>query len=256
MLQKLDKNHHKIWVTRPKLDAHNQVQILSDLGIGTIAYPLLNVTFFNQDLNITALKTPHTKYQAVVFTSANGVRAFVKNNGIRNIPVFAVGDVTTESARENGFTNITTAQGDVVSLADSIREKLSPHDGDIYHPASTIVARDLGTLLSDYGYTVDRQVVYNVDACEDLPPDMQTHMTHGTIGGVVLMSPRTANIFIRLMEKYQLDIADCHVFALSKAVADKLMDKCPCHIAHYPNFVQVLRHIKREYNIHDEYNHG
>ena len=251
MVQHLDKKQHKIWVTRPQLDSHTQVKILSGLGIDTIVYPLLSVEFFNQNLNTYTDKKSPIKYQGVVFTSANGVRAYVKNKGTRHIPVFAVGEITTAFARENGFTNIYTAQGDVLSLAEVIRQKLSPHGGAIYHPASTVVARDLGTLLSDYGYTVHRQVVYTVTPCKSLTGDMQNHMANGTIGGVILMSPRTACIFVYLVEKYQLDISPCHVFALSKAVADKVGNRCTYHIAPSPNFIQILRHIKREYNIHD-----
>ncbi len=249
MLRALDKKYHKIWVTRPVLDAHNQIKVLAQLGINSFRQPLLQVAFTDTPLRID----PHT-CQAVVFTSANGVRAYVKNNGTLHIPVYAVGDVTCESARENGFTTVYTAQGDVLSLADMIKQKLSPQDGYIYHPASTVVARDLGTLLSDYGYTVQREKVYTVTPCTHLPAVVRYEINDGIIGGVVLMSPRTAGIFVRMVAKYDLNIKNMHIFALSKAVADKLDNSSQhIHIAHYPNFTQLLRHIKREYNIHDEY---
>ncbi len=250
MTQKLNKKQHKIWVTRPKIDAQNQIQILSALHIKSVCYPLLQIAF-----NKTPLHMDTNSCQAVVFTSANGVRAYVKKGGHRHIPVFVVGDVTCATAQQYDFTTIYTARGDVVSLSDMIKEKLSPKEGYIYHPASTVVARDLGTLLQDCGYTVHREAIYTVHPCMEISTHIQRQIHMGIIRGVILMSPRTADIFAQIVKKYVLQTENLHIFALSKAVADKLQSviNAHIHIAHYPNFVQVLRHIKREYNIHDEY---
>ncbi len=50
--------------------------------------------------------------QAILATSANGVRALARRSRARDLPVFAVGPQTAEAAREAGFANVKSADGD------------------------------------------------------------------------------------------------------------------------------------------------
>lgn len=251
--------HHKIWITRPTQDAFPHIQQLESLGIKTVAYPLLYVRF--SDTQALDLGVWHDmQCQAVVFTSANGVRAFANIHPERHIPVYAVGQATATQADTVGFHTIHTAQGDIISLADTIKQSLSPHDGYICHPTSSVVARDLGALLGDVGYRVRRHVIYTVDAVDTLPHTICDGLHDGTIGGVVIMSPRTARIFVDMVHCHKICLhkirpKTLHVFCLSKAIADIvhcLGDTLCVHISDYPVFSHILRHIKREYALHDE----
>src|SRR4051812_16935975 len=88
-----------------------------------------------------------TNVQAVLFTSANGVRAFAAAERRRDIPAFAVGEATAAAARLAGFTTVDTAGGDVAALADLVRERLTPARGALLHAAGSAVAGDLSGVL-------------------------------------------------------------------------------------------------------------
>jgi uroporphyrinogen III methyltransferase / synthase len=62
----------------------------------------------------------------ICFTSTSTVVNFCKvNPGYRDIPVFAIGDITTESARQEGFTNIhVSKEATIDSLVDKCIEVL------------------------------------------------------------------------------------------------------------------------------------
>lgn len=54
----------------------------------------------------------------LVFTSANGVKAFARLSDARSNPVYTVGRNTADEARTAGFTRIETAAGDVDDLVE------------------------------------------------------------------------------------------------------------------------------------------
>jgi uroporphyrinogen-III synthase len=58
-----------------------------------------------------------THVAALAFTSVNGVEAFARLSAERRSPVFAVGDRTARAAREAGFADVVSADGDVEALA-------------------------------------------------------------------------------------------------------------------------------------------
>ena len=83
--------------TRPAEDADELSSALFELGFEVIGEPLLTVRY--SDTEPPSLDT----YQAVVFTSRNGVRAFARASEERNALVFAVGDATSREAQTIGF---------------------------------------------------------------------------------------------------------------------------------------------------------
>src|SRR4051794_41252334 len=74
--------------------------------------------------------------QALLCTSANGVRATAARTTRRDLPVLAVGDATARAARDVGFAHVESAGGDVEGLArlaarrlDSAARRLPPSAG-------------------------------------------------------------------------------------------------------------------------------
>ena len=63
-------------------------------------------------------------FDALAFTSANGARQFATLSPRRDDPVFCVGARTAEAAREAGFKNVTSADGDADALAQAILASL------------------------------------------------------------------------------------------------------------------------------------
>src|SRR5437016_3426749 len=80
-------------VTRPRAEAVALTEALDRRGIEAIIEPLLDILYRDEpapDL---------TGVQAVLCTSANGVRALARRSGERDIALFAVGEATAERDR-------------------------------------------------------------------------------------------------------------------------------------------------------------
>ena len=101
----------RLLVTRPAEDAAPLAALLEEKGHEVTLEPLLTIEpVDNAVLDFEGV-------QALLITSANGVRAFAERNAERDLPVLAVGDASASVARELGFTNVESATGDVAALA-------------------------------------------------------------------------------------------------------------------------------------------
>jgi hypothetical protein len=97
---------------------------------------------------------------ALAFTSVNGVAAFARLHGDRDRPVFAVGDRTARAAREAGFADVASADGDVEALAALILGQAARLDGAVLHPCALEPAGDLVSPLVAAGLSARRLAVY------------------------------------------------------------------------------------------------
>jgi uroporphyrinogen-III synthase len=179
-------------VTRPRAAAAELAAALARRGIEAVVEPLIEIKTL--DLPAPSLAGA----QAVLCTSANGVRALAAAVAERAVPVFAVGDATAARAREEGFRQVESAHGDVGELARLVRRRLDPARGRLLHVAGTAVAGDLAGELRGIGFTVERAVMYEAQAATALDPATAAALTDGGIDLALFFSPRTAAIFARL----------------------------------------------------------
>src|SRR6476646_3027086 len=84
-------------VTRPRAEAMALAEALAMRGIATVIEPLLDIHYRDEPAPDLA------GVQAVLCTSANGVRAWARLSGERDIALFAVGEATAARARAAGF---------------------------------------------------------------------------------------------------------------------------------------------------------
>ena len=206
-----------VLLTRPKADAEESAALLAARGFDTIIAPLL-------DIAIRAETPPLAGVQALLITSANGIRAFAQRSLRRDLAVFAVGEASARAARELGFEAVESANGDVDDLAALVRRRLQPQAGRLLHPAGSTVAGDLAAQLSHSGFGVRRYVAYTARSAHALPAAARHALKEGAVSAVLLYSPRTATIFRNLID-HAGHARDCHVveaLCLSSAVAKAL----------------------------------
>ena len=87
----------RILITRPREDAAALAEKLKARGHDVIVEPMLEIR------PVAGAKVDLQGVQAVVFSSANGVRAFALAESRRDLPALCVGDTTAAAAREAGF---------------------------------------------------------------------------------------------------------------------------------------------------------
>ncbi|WP_413204464.1 uroporphyrinogen-III synthase [Rhodospirillum sp. A1_3_36] len=207
-------------ITRPAEDAERLASPLRARGVEVILEPLLVI------LPMAGPAPNLTGVQALLFTSANGVRAFSAMASSRTLPVYAVGEATAKVARDLGFAQIDSANGDVEALATLVRSKLSPTGGDLLHVTGTVTAGDLAGTLEAEGFTVRREQLYQARTAVALSKETREALANETIDAVFLFSPRTAKTFVALLAKAGLTEAMKRVtiYALSRAVAEEVKD--------------------------------
>ncbi|RCK54133.1 uroporphyrinogen III synthase [Thalassospira profundimaris] len=208
--------------TRPETDSGDLDTLLKQRGYDVCHAPMLSIAFPPLPADQPTINLDGV--QALIFTSANGVRAFTRHSSQRDLPVLAVGDATATTARAAGFETVYSANGDIHDLAGLITRQISPDDGVLYHPAARKVAGDLGTMLAAKGYVINRQTLYEAHAATSLPQPVREGLLGGTIHAVLFFSPRTAETFVKLMESHHTKGALTNVTALclSPAVKDRL----------------------------------
>ena len=210
----------RLLITRSIEDAGPLAAALEERGHEAVLEPLMSITDIAgadgaPDMDLDGV-------QALLITSANGIRAFARRTSRRDIAVFAVGDTSARTAGELEFAGVRSAAGDVDALAALVRDELDPGRGALLHIAGGHIAGDLSELLEAAGFDVRRQVLYRATAAEKLSPATVDDLTSGTLDGVLLFSPRTAELFVKLPAAAGVEEA-CRslvAYCLSQAVAD------------------------------------
>ncbi len=206
-----------VLVTRPRDDAEPLVESLAARGHTAELAPMLSVR--PRDDAAVDLEG----VQALLFTSANGVRALSARNARRDLPAFAVGEATAEAARAAGFARVESADGDAAALARLVRDRLSPADGALFHAAGTVTAGALKATVEGAGFEVRRRALYEAVPADALPPGIRAGLRERRFDAVLFFSPRTAETFVTLAQRADLSAAcrGLSAVCLSSAVAAK-----------------------------------
>jgi len=209
----------RVLVTRPREDAGALVSALEARGHEALVEAVLSI--------VPAADIPAPLdldgVQAVLFTSANGVRAFARLGGERDLPAFTVGEASAAAARAAGFARVKSAAGDVNDLARLVVRELEPAAGALFHGAGVASAGDLKGALEGAGFTLRRVVLYEARPAASISPAVRAALAGGRIDAVTFFSPRSAETFVSLVRAAGLEAACAALDAvcLSAAVAQK-----------------------------------
>lgn len=205
-------------VTRPRAEAEGLTHALAERGIEAIIEPLIDIHYRDGPAPDLA------GVQAILCTSANGVRSLARLSPERERPLFAVGDATAARARAEGFVRVESAGGNVADLALLVHDSLRPEGGRLVHVAGTEVAGELAGELRAQGFEVERAVLYEARPAAALSAETVRSLGVGIIDFALFFSPRTAAIFIALAERAGIvaGLRAVTAFAISAAADDAL----------------------------------
>lgn len=208
----------RLLVTRPQEAAMAIAAALSARGHAPVIAPVMEIRI--RDGEPLSLEN----VQAILATSANGVRALTHRTARRDLPVYAVGPQTAEAAHEAGFQTVASADGDAVALADKVAAELDPEEGALFHAAGAETAGRLRENLKAKNFTVDSAVLYDAVPLKKLPDIAENALRENLLDGVLLFSPRTAKIFAGLVNDAGLaeKCEPLHAICISAATAAAL----------------------------------
>jgi uroporphyrinogen-III synthase len=181
----------RLLLTRPTADAERTAAALRDRGHEPIVAPLLDIEIAS-DAALGA-----GPWAAILVTSANAVRAIAlhqRRDELRRIPTFTVGDRTGQAMRETGFTEVSSAAGDVNDLAKLVAARVAP-EARLLYLAGEERSGDLAGLLRARHYTVETVLIYRAVIAEQLPRHAAAALAAG-IDGVLHFSRRSAEAYV------------------------------------------------------------
>ena len=179
-------------VTRPFPDAGRTADALAARGVAALVEPMLEIEFLpGAALDLAGV-------QALLFTSANGVRAFAAASPERRLPAYAAGDATAREVRAAGFLRVESAAGDMCALARLAAARCDPSAGPLLHASGEAVAGNLAGSLAEAGFAVRRETLYRARAAGSLSPRLVEMLAGGCLTLALFFSPRTAGVFARL----------------------------------------------------------
>ncbi len=235
-----------VLVTRPETDAAELKAALEAQGHEVTVEPLLTI----EAIRVEASAFDGAK--GVIATSRNSLRALAAGEALARaakLPVFAVGPATAELARELGFQGITAGEGSASDLIRLIVNSKVGEKGPLVHVAGEEVTFDLGAELGSRGIEVRKVTAYRAVAAGSLRPQTARAIADGALDAVVLMSPRTAAIFVELVGKAGLAEPGRRLayVCLSANVAGALKGLAPArvNIAVRPNSSAILEAVAR-----------
>ena len=209
----------RLLVTRPQAEAERTAQALRRLGHEVVLAPMLQIEPVQASLDAG-------RWSAIMMTSGNAARAIAQHSArtaLAGLPVFAVGRQTAAAAREAGFADVVSAEGDAGDLAQLVRTRASKH-GPLLYLAGNDISRDLAGELAKSGIAVETVVIYRAEAVGALPDDAREALASGALDGVLHYSRRSANIFLDCVAEPRLrDAARPLIhYCLSRRVAEPL----------------------------------
>src|SRR5262245_38345979 len=208
----------RLLITRPQEDAIAIAEVLRKRGHVPILAPIMEVHFREGPaIDLDGV-------QAVLTTSANGVRALARRTSRRDVPLYAVGPQTAEAARSAGFKTVQSAEGDSGVLVEFVGSRLDPGKGVLLHAAGAETAGRLRQALQAKGFAVETTVLYDAVPVTSLPENARITLQEGTLDGVMLFSPRTAKTFATLTTEASLAQACSRIeaYCISAATAAAL----------------------------------
>lgn len=163
-------------------------------------------------IEIAFLEVEMPDQGAAIFTSANGVTAWIRNSDRRG-PAFCVGAATTAKARGAGF-EAKTAGKTGARLAAQL-SKAPPTD--LVHLRGAHTTGRVAETLRAAGHRVTEVIGYQQTAAP-LPNPILRDLAEGRIAAVTLFSPRSARMFAAAVAPLGL-APSCAILCLSANVA-------------------------------------
>ncbi len=185
----------RLVLTRAQEDSERTAIALRARGHDVLIAPLLRIEFVPADLR--------ADWSAIVLTSPNAARAMAAHparDQLNKLPVYAVGERSADAARVSGFTDVTTAGGDLRDLLRVVTLRRADAKKPLLYLAGEDRAGDLIGDLAAHGIAAELAVVYRAVA-EPFSSDLATALRQGAVDAVLHFSRRSAEHYLAGAQK-------------------------------------------------------
>ena len=132
-----------ILLTRPLEDSKDLIMRFKELGHQVSHLPVITIEKKDyEDPN-------YNEFKGIIFTSSNAIKNLDISKINKDIFCFCVGNATEKIAKEKGFQNIFTAEGNVSNLKEIILQNFDPKNGNLIYVSGELVSYDLDKELKN-----------------------------------------------------------------------------------------------------------
>ncbi|WCR53689.1 MAG: hypothetical protein PG981_000711 [Wolbachia endosymbiont of Ctenocephalides orientis wCori] len=205
-----------ILLTRPLSDSLNTRNILKKCGYKVCIEPLFTIKYLQHDI-------PIHKFDVVISTSKNSTKAFSQLCKTHDLPMITVGNSTMQAAKDLGFSDITSTDGDVDGLISFIKASYSDKTRFLYIRGQE-VSCDLKKKLSEENFNIKETILYKTIIKKNLTNRCKNLLLNGKVNSAAFFSSKTARIFCSLILKSGLSdvMKNMTAYTMSKNIADSL----------------------------------
>ena len=187
-----------ILLTRPLEDSHELILKFQRLGHKISHMPVVNIEKKNyENLNFS-------NYNGIIFTSSNSIKFLNIKLIDKKINCFCVGSKTEKKARDNGFLNVYSAEGNVRNLKELILQNYNPSDGKLLYVSGEQISINLDKELISEGYSVKRIINYVANPIKNINEAFIDKLKLKMPEIVFIYSPNSAINFLNIIKNYQL----------------------------------------------------
>ena len=187
-----------ILLTRPLEDSNEMILRFQKLGNIVSHLPLISVESKNFE------KINFDNFKGIIFTSANAIKFLDTKNINKKIHCFCVGNATEKKARNIGFQNVFSAEGNVNNLKEIILQNFNSSDGKLLYLSGEIISYNLDEQLIKSGYNIKRIINYTVKPIEKFNETFVDKLKLNMPEIVFVYSQNSAISFLNFIKNYQL----------------------------------------------------
>ena len=188
-----------ILFTRPLEDCQDLMLKFQKLGHEVSHMPLIYVEKKKyEEINFD-------NFKGIIFTSSNAIKFLNLKKINKKISCFCVGNATEKKARNFGFQNTVSAEGNVNNLKELILQTFNSSDGKLLYVCGEIISNELDKKLISEGYEVKRLINYKINHVKKLNEDFLKKIKIKMPNIVYIYSHNSALSFLNLIKNNNLN---------------------------------------------------
>ena len=188
-----------ILLTRPLQDSSDLIVRFKELGHLVSHLPLLSIEPVDHDYEVIK------DCKGIIFTSANAIKFLDTKKIDKKIKCFCVGIATEKKAKNTGFQNVISADGNVRNLKELIIQNFFSSDGNLVYVSGEIVSSDLDKQLVKEGYSVKRIVNYRSTHNQNFAEEFTRQLKMNMPEIVYIYSQNSAYSFLNFIKNERIE---------------------------------------------------
>ena len=184
--------------TRPIDDSKDLILKFKSLGHIVSSIPVISIKKKEYS------KIDFSSFKGIIFTSSNAIKFLDIKLLDKNIKCFCVGNATELFAKEKGFQNIFSAEGNVNNLKEIILQNFKSSEGKLLYISGETITFELDKFLISEGLKVERVINYSSDPIEKFNEILIDDLKNNVPDIVYIYSQNSAISFKNLIKNYNL----------------------------------------------------